>query len=162
MKRLHLIPDALASLDIPFRWVHIGDGPERDRVEAAALKLLPAGSFEFLGQLTNAEVHEWYQAHSPQCLLSVSESEGEPVSMMEAISYGVPIVASDVGGVSELVTDRTGILISEAASPQEIAGALRAGLADGRFDPLSIKDEWRDRYNATANYERFAETLLTL
>lgn len=162
VKRVHLVPRALARLTVPFEWVHIGDGPERSRVEAAAQHLLPRGTWRLVGQIPNHEVQSYYRRHPVRVLLSMSRSEGEPVSMMEAISYGIPIVACNVGGVSELVRDRVGILVDPEANPQQVADALHEALADDRFDRDEIREEWRMRYNAAANYARFADALLRL
>jgi glycosyltransferase involved in cell wall biosynthesis len=162
VKRVHLVPEVLAKLQSPFRWVHIGDGPERSRVQEAAEQMLPEGSWQLTGQLPNFEVREFYRSHPVRVLLSVSASEGEPVSMMEAISYGIPIVACDVGGVAELVTERIGIITSPDAGPGEVAVALGDALAESRFDPSVIREEWRARYEAASNYRRFADTLLAL
>lgn len=161
-KRVHLVPEALARLDMPFRWVHIGDGPEMQRVVDAAERHLPAGSWEFVGQIPNHQVRQFYREHPVLVLLSLSESEGEPVSMMEALSYGVPVVACDVGGIRELVSHRTGVLLTRTATPDDIAAALRTVLVKGHFDASTIKEEWRSRYDATTNYTAFATTLLEL
>lgn len=162
VKRIHLVPQALARLKVPFEWVHIGEGPERSRVEAVAKRLLPSGTWRLAGQMPNRDVRAYYRQHPVRVLLSLSRSEGEPVSMMEAISYGIPIVACNVGGVSELVHDRIGILVDPEADPQQVADALREALADDRFDRDEIREEWRLRYNAAANYARFADALLRL
>lgn len=53
-----------------------------------------------------------YSEHPVDVFINLSTNEGVPVSIMEAISFDIPIVATDVGGTSEIVTDETGILVS--------------------------------------------------
>ena len=46
-------------------------------------------------------------------LINVSESEGLPFSMMEAISFGIPVIGTNVGGVKEIINNDTGILLEK-------------------------------------------------
>jgi glycosyltransferase involved in cell wall biosynthesis len=162
VKRIHLVPEVLSLVGEPVRWVHIGDGDERERVEATANALLPAGSWELLGSLDNDHVLDFYKQHSVQALLSVSASEGLPVSMMEALSYGVPVVSYDVGGVGELVTPRTGRLIAVDASAADVAAHLRLCIQDPDLSRDTIRAEFRRRYDAAANHQAFVDGLLAL
>jgi glycosyltransferase involved in cell wall biosynthesis len=161
-KRIDLVPEVLSLVGIPIRWVHLGDGPERPRVEREARRLLPGESWQLWGQRENTQVLRFYEEHSVGLLLSVSRSEGLPVSMMEAQSFGVPVVACDVGGVSEIVGAETGILLASDAAPAEIAAAIRRTLTSGLFDATAIRTCWRQRYEAETNYGSFANTLLAL
>jgi glycosyltransferase involved in cell wall biosynthesis len=162
IKRIHAVPEVLAEHPRPVRWVHIGDGPERARVEASAERLLAPGSWKLLGAIPNAEVRRYYGRTSVQALLSLSASEGLPVSMMEAQSYGIPIVACDVGGVSEIVTPKTGVLVPSDATPRATAGALGQILTDRSTSRQSIRVEFHRRYDAHTNYGAFADQILAL
>jgi glycosyltransferase involved in cell wall biosynthesis len=165
-KCIHLVPEALAKLGRPVRWVHFGDGPERKRVEEEASRLLGGGRpevrWELRGQVDNSDVLDFYEAHHVDVLLSLSSSEGLPVSMMEAQSYGIPIVARGVGGVSEIVNERTGVLLSPDATPPEVAAALRRALEPGGFTAEAVRAFFRQRFDAKTNYNRFVDTLLAL
>ena len=57
--------------------------------------------------------------------INVSSSEGLPVAIMEAISFDIPIIATNVGGTSEIVTPETGILIAPDSAPELIAARIR-------------------------------------
>lgn len=161
-KRIHLIPAVLATVGSAVRWIHIGDGPERARVLAAARTHLDAESWRLAGEVTHAEVLQFYEQNPVGALLSVSSSEGAPVSMMEAQSYGVPVVACDVGAVGEIVRANTGCLLPSDANPEEIARALSETLTPGRFDPWAIRRAWQRRYDGAKNYEAFADALVQL
>jgi glycosyltransferase involved in cell wall biosynthesis len=165
-KRVHLAPEALAALGRPVRWVHFGDGPERKRVEEEASRLLDGGEpevkWELRGQVDNSDVLDFYEAHHVDVLLSLSSSEGLPVSMMEAQSYGIPIVACGVGGVPEIVNEKTGMLLPPEATPPEVAVALGKALEPGEFAAESVRSFFQERFDAKTNYNRFVDTLLAL
>lgn len=162
IKRVHLVPEVLEHLHRPVHWVHLGDGPERTRVEDAARRLGRETTWELLGHLDNQAVLDYYAGHSVDVLLSVSSLEGIPVAMMEAQSFGIPIVGCDVGAVGEIIDEATGILLRADAGPSEMAEGLRAALESGRFDPSAVRESFRARFEATGNYNRFADALITL
>jgi len=162
-KRVDLVPEVLAALDRPLRWVHLGDGAERARVAAAASRLLDNRvEWELRGHVDNSAVLDFYAGNHVGALLSLSSSEGLPVSMMEAQSYGVPVVARGVGGVAEIVNDATGVLLAPEATPAQAAVALRTALEPGRFDPDAVRAEFQRCFNASVNYNGFADALLAL
>lgn len=165
-KCVHLVPEVLAELRRPVRWVHFGDGPERSRVAEEASRLLNRGNhrvhWELRGHVDNRKVLEFYETHHVDVLLSLSSSEGLPVSMMEAQSYGIPIVARGVGGVPEIVNERTGVLLSPDATPPEVAAGLQTALEPGRFESDAVRALFQQRFDAKANYNGFVDTLLAL
>jgi glycosyltransferase involved in cell wall biosynthesis len=160
-KRIHLVPEVLARLGRPVRWLHFGDGPEYERVLAAASRLPSRVSWKLAGLVPNTEVRAFYAAHDVASLLSLSVSEGLPVSMMEAVSHGVPLVACNAGGVSEIVTGQTGLLLDRGASVDAISAALSSVL-DAGLSRSSIHDFFKERFDAETNYTRFADALSNL
>jgi glycosyltransferase involved in cell wall biosynthesis len=104
--------------------VFVGDGPERRLVERRIGALGPhAARAHLVGALDDMPG----VLAGLDCVLSTSRNEGLPVALIEAAAAGRPVVATDVGGVSELVVhERTGCLGRE---PDELAFAL-AGLLD--------------------------------
>jgi glycosyltransferase involved in cell wall biosynthesis len=121
--------ESLSLLDADYRAVLVGDGPGLAEVAATAEARGLSDRVEFLGAQGNvAEL----LACSDVFVLS-SRSEGFPVSVLEAMAAGLPVVATDVGGVAEAVTDgETGILVP-AADPQALAGALEDLVADAEL-----------------------------
>jgi len=121
--------EAFAKLDRPFVGQLVGDGPDRSTLEAATRRHNLSGRVEFLGErndvpelLAGAEVF----------VLS-SRSEGLPVSVLEAMSAQLPVIASAVGGVPELVVEgETGLLVPPG-DIDALAHALERLLADGRL-----------------------------
>ena len=115
---------ALAQLDVPYRALVAGDGPDRPALEAEVAALgvrlgLPGERDDIPGLLASADVF----------VLS-SRSEGMPLSILEAMAAGLPVVASAVGGVPELVLDgETGLLVPPG-DPAALAAGLRRLLED--------------------------------
>jgi glycosyltransferase involved in cell wall biosynthesis len=104
-----------------FRAAIAGDGPDRAAVEAEL-----AGAAELLGE--RSDVPELLAA--ADVFVLPSRSEGLPLSVIEAMAAGLPVVASRVGGVPELVAGgETGMLVPPG-DPEALAAALRALLDD--------------------------------
>ncbi len=159
-KRVHLIPAALGRLSERVRWIHFGDGVEAQRVRAAAAGLPDNVEWELRGAVGHDEVQRFYADHTVSLFVSASATEGIPVSMMEVQRFGVPIVATAVGGVPELVTPETGILLDQHVSPREMAAAIHQGLTTGRFDRHVIRAAFSRRFDAAVVYPAFAAELL--
>ena len=127
-KRLQKIVDALKKLENPnviLEWIHIGGGKQLEKLKVYANKLKYI-STSFLGDIPNAEVMRMYQENGIDLFLNVSNSEGLPVSIMEAMSFGIPVVATDVGGTSEIVIDGyTGRLLPQNFSDQQLAELIQ-------------------------------------
>lgn len=129
----------------------VGDGPERDRFEALARELGLDGSVEFVGYRSQHEVAE-HLADTDVFVLP-SYAEGVPVTLMEALGSAVPVVATQVGGVSELVADGHNGFIVKPGDPDELGDRLVALLADAelrqRFGTAGRRTVEADFANAT-------------
>ena len=77
----------------------------------ACLDLPKEISWEFKGHVTNREILHFYRHNHITCFLSTSESEGLPYSIIEAVSFGIPVFACDVGGIAEIVKEDIGRLL---------------------------------------------------
>lgn len=166
VKRVHLIAEAVKELDgqFPLRWVHIGDGPERSKIEQLVSNLSEKTEVRFTGRLPNEEVFKLYRELSPDVFINVSSSEGVPVSIMEAMSFGIPVIATDVGGNAEIVNGTNGFLLSSNCEKQELLGKLDFALRTSKMGSLrkGAFNTWKKDYSATVNYEQFTEMLLKL
>jgi glycosyltransferase involved in cell wall biosynthesis len=117
---LRLRPEVAAHLLI------VGDGPERSRIEAGVLSLELAADVTFTGQVPSAEP---FYALADLAVLS-SRSEGSPNALLEAMAARVPIVATSVGGVPEIVSNGESALLVEPGNAESMADAIGALLTD--------------------------------
>lgn len=133
VKGVPVLLDAAALLrkDIPnLRLSLIGDGPERAEIEAEARAMGLADAVQFLGYKSQSEVAEALASHT--ALVLPSFAEGVPVVLMEAMAAAIPVVATQVGGVSELVQDGVSGRIVPPGDAKALAQGIRDVLADGR------------------------------
>jgi len=94
----------------------------------------------------------------------VSETEGLPVTIMEAMSSGIPIIATDVGGTAELVNNDCCKLLSPCVTSEELSDELKEFYIRQDKDMLrfNAKNQWENLVNAEKNYTEFAEFLVSL
>jgi len=125
----HLI-EAVRRLpaELSARLVVIGDGPERAALEAQARAAGMADRVAIRGRVSDAELRAAYAASDalvlPSMLDARGDTEGLGVVLLEAMSYGVPVVASDIGGITDIVEhERSGLLVPPA-DPALLARAL--------------------------------------
>lgn len=104
------------------RGVVVGDGPERDSLQARA-RALPPGLVTLLGPVPDAGT--CLQAFD--ALVLSSRTEGTPVILLEGMAAGVPIVATAVGGVPDVVGPAEALLVPPD-SPAALAAAVRSVL----------------------------------
>ena len=165
-KRVHLIIQGLASLirtnpKLIIEWHHFGEGPLRDHIEKLAHDTLPHTiKWYFYGQISNAELYGFYKTHPVDVFINVSNSEGIPVSIMEAMCFGIPVIATNVGGMPEIVNDKNGILMVNNPSAEDISSALLTLANDkSMYRRLASKQTWQSMYNAEKNYNEFADRI---
>ena len=112
-------------LDRPLRVVLVGDGPLKSDLVRLAEELNILPQVDFFDARSQAELVPFYQTADVFCLPSLSE--GLPCVALEAMACGTPIVASRVGGIPEVVSADTGILVPPS-DPEALAMALEAAL----------------------------------
>ena len=104
-----------------------GDGPERAALEELAREVAP-GRVRFHGRLDKAGLQDLLR----RATVTVVPSrwlENQPLAVLESFALGVPVIASDLGGLPELVGEDTGWLVP-AEDPDALATALAAALDD--------------------------------
>jgi glycosyltransferase involved in cell wall biosynthesis len=161
VKRLALLIEALKSIKTNIHWTHIGDGPIRENMVKKADEELPENiQANFIGSLKNSEIYDYYKGNCVDLFINVSESEGIPVTIMEAFSFGIPVIATDVGGTKELVNNKNGILVHKDVKPEELALQINhvIELSLEQREELSNNafNSWNEKFNAEKNYTEFA------
>lgn len=86
-----------------FRWILIGDGPDRPAIEAEARKAPANLAIEMRGRMANADVQRLYATRHIDLFLLLSSSETSSIALCEALAYGIPALAAHVGGLPALL-----------------------------------------------------------
>ena len=168
VKRINLLCDAINYLgkinnDWSLNWNHFGGGSaeETARINQKISEFMPNIKVTMWGNVPNKKIFDFYRNNPVDFFISVSESEGIPMSMMEAISCGIPIISTDVGGVQELVTENCGILLPVEISAEQIATAMANFIDDKKHITLRIgaKDIWHERFSGHQNYSDFGKKI---
>lgn len=172
VKRLDLLLDGLAVTARlrpaqKLQWTHFGDGPRRKSLERKMTRNFPSNIEVYMrGYRPNSEITQYYGKHPCDVFVNVSKTEGgAPVSIQEAISCGIPVLATDVGGNPEIVSEKNGLLLSPNPTSEEIAVALLKIWDHPRRSAEMRKESrriWQESYNADVNFRSFAERLSIL
>lgn len=110
----------------PVRFVAVGQGPQEAQIKRLHAEMGLEGTFQLLGYRTDAvEVMAGCDVFT-----LASEHEGLPVALMEALVLGLPVVATDVGGIPEAVTDGVEGLLVPPGRPELLAERLAELAAD--------------------------------
>ena len=169
IKRVERIATALSLLagdnTIRLKWTHIGDGETMEKVKSICEEKLRFMDVNLVGLIPNTQVQNFYKNENVDLFINVSTTEGLPVSIMEALSYSVPVIATDVGGTGEIVKDGyNGILISSDFTDEELAGYIQKIVFQDKAQRQQIRSNarqsWKDNFNSEENFRKFAENLV--
>lgn len=166
VKRINRIISSLSLIKgIKIHWIHYGDGHLYNEIESMANSLLQNNiSFELYGEISNDRLLQQYQTSFYDVFVNVSETEGIPVSIMEAISFGIPVIATDVGGVKEIVQDRfNGYLLVKDFKDEQLAKKIEYMYSLSKEKSLKLRKNsrklWKENYNAEQNYTNFVASI---
>ena len=94
-----------------------------------------------MGYVSNTSLMEFYRKNHVDLFINVSETEGIPVSIMEAMSFGIPCIATNVGGVNEIVNNTNGFLVKKYFNTDQVAEFI---INYNKLDVLK-KNDFRDQ-----------------
>ena len=135
-----------------------GNGPSKQKLQALVNELELNDQVHFLGFLREEEVIN--ELHNSDLFVLASFVEGVPVSVMEAMALGVPVIATNVGGTSELVeSGNTGVLV-RPSDPGALAQAIIAMMDDYEFRKR-IADRGRQKIEDEFDVDKESERLKT-
>lgn len=167
VKRISLLVQGLNDFAIKnpsqkIIWNHFGGGELYDEV-CAETKKLPANlSVNMMGKVSNEEIFHFYKENPVDVFVNVSENEGIPVSIMEAQSCGIPVVATAVGGTPEIVTIENGILLEANPTPEAISTGIWDVYMNGFVNQekrRNSKNNWACQFDSSKNFEKFLKIL---
>lgn len=159
--------DALAiARGHQIKWIVAGDGQSMNDFQIAVANNRNENlTIELLGAIENSQVHDILRSGTVDWTLLLSPDEGLPIILCESIAYGVPVIANDVGGVGEVVTDETGLLLASDPEKEEFIRGIAPYLdSDVRYKALaeSAEEYWRKNFDASILREKSAEILKEL
>jgi glycosyltransferase involved in cell wall biosynthesis len=167
VKRVRLIVDVIADLtkDNNVKWLHFGDGCLKEEVMNYASINLPTGTYEFKGICPNNDIMNFYASNYIDLFVNLSESEGIPVSIMEAQSAGIPVLATNVGGTSEIVNNENGFLVEKDFNLEDVVSIIQKYISSTDEEKQQKRnasyENWKQNYNAETNYNEFVKLLTT-
>ncbi|MDX9726111.1 MAG: glycosyltransferase [Bacteroidales bacterium] len=168
LKRIDLIIKALSLVKTSrkLQWLHFGEGAQKEELTnlaASCLSHLDYIRHRFMGYLPNNELLKFYSSNRVDLFINTSSSEGIPVSIIEAQSFGIPVIATDVGGVKEIVRSGTGSLLDPDFTPSDLAKIIEQYIVMERHKTGAIRssafENWKMNFKAEHNYGNFIESI---
>jgi glycosyltransferase involved in cell wall biosynthesis len=161
IKRLPMLAQHLSEIasifDAPIRWVHYGQ-PIMANDLHEPMSIIPTSR----GWLTHEEMFSDILAEKnrTRCVaVSYSASEGTCLSLVEAACLGIPLVGCNVGGVPEIVTSRSGVLLPESPTPEHLKDALQRIYENYDKFATGARKLWEGEFAARNVYQRFYGSL---
>ncbi len=141
-------------------WTHIGDGPKMKILKKLVENKSNMLNVNLIGQIDNNDIIEIYRTNSYNIFINLSLTEGVPVSIMEAISSSIPVIATDVGETSEIVNSETGTLVKSDFSQEEFNEAVDYILNNNYTLSKSCFSFYKKNFSSFDNYTNFYKSLI--
>ena len=169
LKRIHLIIEALSLIDIiDIEWIHFGNGPLQLEMEDLAKDKLGNNKnihYKFYGFIDNTDLKEYYYNHHIDLFVNVSKYEGVPISIMEALAFKIPCIATNVGGVHEIIDETFGHLLPVDFLPEKLASTIVDFSLKSTEESNQFRNKaflmWFNNYNGLTNYELLIKEILS-
>ena len=125
----------------------VGDGNDRERLEALVEKLKLNDVVSFRGKAPRSEIPKYME--ESDIFILPSKSEGFPLVLLEAMASGLTIVASNVGGIPDIIKDGVNGLLTEPMNSNDIADKVLRILSDDRLreEILSNNKKYIEKYD---------------
>ena len=168
VKRVDLIVETLSTINnFDITWTHYGSGEEEIKVKSLAASLLKTKKnidYNFVGMVNHDDLMKLFLSSEYDLFINVSSSEGVPVSIMEALSFGIPVVATNVGGTSEIVHDKeNGFLLSKMFDISELSNIITSYHLSNTAQKMKLRRNaramWLNEAFADNVYEKHQKNL---
>ena len=166
LKRVSMIFEAINQIDkFKIRWYHFGDGVCFEDLKEKVASSNCKHNVILMGRKSNETIMNFYKSTPVHLFINLSTSEGIPVSMMEALSFGIPCLGTDVGGVHEIIKNNVnGYLIPEDSSVKDVSEEIVKIKSISMEGMLLLRSQarlfWENNYRAEKNYSEFVECIL--
>jgi glycosyltransferase involved in cell wall biosynthesis len=148
---------SLSENNFHYQLLLAGDGPLRKEIEKKICQLGIEDNVRLLGYVHHPDLINFYKFQKVDIAVLPSAYEGIPVSLMEAMSYNVPVISTDVGGVNELIGGGHGVLIP-ANDVERFSSELKKLISEknyrielGKTGRIKIEQD----FNVKINVQRF-------
>jgi glycosyltransferase involved in cell wall biosynthesis len=167
LKRVDLIAKVVIDIATMYpqftvSWFHFGSGNEESKLKSLIQNRPKNLQIHLMGNVENTTLLRWYANNVVDLFVNLSTTEGVPVSIMEAISFGIPILATNVGGNPEIVTNETGWLVNVNDDEKSIAHKIDLLITQNKLGGKKQQEVWRfwnNNFNAEKNYLNFAKKI---
>jgi len=165
LKRVNMILEAIMlTKNINIKWVHFGTGPLLETLRKQVESMYGSEhDIQLKGYTNKTEIMKYYGKNHVDLFINVSESEGIPVSIMEALSFGIPCIGTDVGGMHEIINSNNGWLVNKNITPKELADLIctvtNLDYGKSQMYRKNARELWEGLYSADRNYTKFIEEL---
>jgi len=149
-----------------FQCIFYGEGPIKQELQWLVVKEGLSDYVKFAGVIPHEKLIKMYREKQvdivilPSIISEQGEHEGIPVSLMEAMSYGVPVISTNTGGIPELLSGGAGIIVDEK-SAQQLAEAIIRLMTDSRYS-TEISERGRLRIIEEFEIKKTCQNLLNL
>ncbi|MFC6099481.1 glycosyltransferase [Olivibacter domesticus] len=166
IKRVDLIAEALLKYQgsKKIEWHHFGDGMLFEALKKKVKETLRENVQIYLhGWSTQEQIYNFYETNEVTWFINVSLHEGVPVSIMEALSFGIPVIATNVGGTAESVNETNGFIVPVTINSEELLNKILE-IEDRSY--LERRNQafitWKSQFVAKTNYDNLVEKLKSL
>lgn len=161
-KRIHLIIDSLKQIKgTKVEWFHFGNGPLFEKLKSQTDDLGDNINVKLMGFVSNKDILKFYTENYVDLFVNVSEIEGVPVSIMEALSFGIPVFATNVGGTGEIVSNENGYIAESNYRTEELSNFIinirKTSLEKNLRD--KAHHVWQEKSNAIENFNQLKKIL---
>lgn len=160
-KRVDLLTQLIADFSLPVKWIHFGYVPP-DVIEGYRSRYNFSGnikSAQFKGDVPNEEVMNFYKKHPVTAIINLSTSEGLPFSLIEATSFGIPVLATDVNGTPDVATPLNGHLLPVNFAAEQFNKALEDIICSGNKFREGARTVYTTSFKAEINYPEFISVI---
>ncbi|MBK6524662.1 MAG: glycosyltransferase [Crocinitomicaceae bacterium] len=165
LKRVHLIVEILAKIPFKIRWIHFGDGPEMSNIKSRSETQLKQHETKFMGNVSNAAILDFIRNPVSTYLSQPVQLKGCPSHFKKPVALRIPCLATDVGGISEVINNESGILIPSDFDVNTVAKQIiefKTSTKNSLQNRKRIRVEWQDKFKAENTYNEFIDHLKSL
>ncbi|MBD3636698.1 MAG: glycosyltransferase [Crocinitomicaceae bacterium] len=143
------------------QWVHFGDGPKMDDLQQLIANKDHMLHINLKGNVPREEIFEYYRESAPDLFIHLSLYEGFGVSLVEAQSFGIPVLVANTGGTSEAVSEISGVLVEHNDTALQIAEIIIKHIENKQWKEkrTAARQFFLDKFEARSAVERFQQLI---